>query len=267
MNGNTTLTSIEIAPDDPSIAVGESVQFSALGSFSNGGTEDITSLANWFSSDITVATFDEPALATGQNAGTSQIYVAYEGLTSNVQKITVISKPPDAEFSADKTTGAAPLTVSFTDNSTKQQFITSWEWDFGDGATSIEQNPLHIYTTAGLYTISLTVTDKFGNGDMETRADYITVDDDDIEAEFGSDSNEDTAPLTVHFYDLTESEEAIISWQWDFGDGGTSMMRNPSHEYTQAGTYTVSMTVVDDEGDSDTETKAGYVVVSDSKPD
>jgi len=70
-----------------------------------------------------------------------------------------------------------------------------------------------------------------------------------------------TAPLTVQFTDT--STNAPTSWSWSFGDGGTSTAQNPSHQYTSAGTYTVSLTAANAAG-SDGETKAGYVVVTSS---
>ena len=79
---------------------------------------------------------------------------------------------PGADFTADLTSGSVPLTVNFTDQSTGD--ITSWSWDFGDGATSTEQNPSHTYTDPGTYTVSLTVTGP-GGSDTETKADYIEV--------------------------------------------------------------------------------------------
>ena len=85
------------------------------------------------------------------------------------------SEPPEvvgAGFTADLTSGPVPLTVNFTDQSTGD--ITSWSWDFGDGATSTEQNPSHTYTDAGTYTVSLAVTGLCGS-DTEVKANFITV--------------------------------------------------------------------------------------------
>ena len=79
---------------------------------------------------------------------------------------------PIAEFTATPTNGTAPLTVNFTDQS--QNSPTSWQWDFGDGNTSIEQNPSHIYDSEAYYSISLTVTNDDGS-DTETKTDYIYV--------------------------------------------------------------------------------------------
>ncbi|MDD4253969.1 MAG: PKD domain-containing protein [Methanofollis sp.] len=80
--------------------------------------------------------------------------------------------PLAADFTAEPTTGIAPLAVHFTDHSTGGP--TSWAWDFGDGETSTEQHPAHTYTAPGTYTVSLTVTNS-GGSDTRTKTDYITV--------------------------------------------------------------------------------------------
>lgn len=77
-----------------------------------------------------------------------------------------------ADFSATPTSGTTPLTVSFTDKSTGD--IDTWQWDFGDGTTSTERNPTHSYTTAGDYTVKLTVTGPEGS-DTKTVSSYILV--------------------------------------------------------------------------------------------
>jgi PKD repeat protein len=77
-----------------------------------------------------------------------------------------------AEFSATPTSGNGPLEVQFTDQSTGEN--TSWDWDFGDGATSNEQNPSHAYVAAGTYTVSLEVTGSSGS-DTVFKTAYITV--------------------------------------------------------------------------------------------
>lgn len=79
---------------------------------------------------------------------------------------------PKAKFTADTISGDIDLLVSFTDNSTGN--VTDWLWDFGDGTTSIEQNPSHSYAKEGSYTVSLKVTGS-GGDDTETITDYITV--------------------------------------------------------------------------------------------
>lgn len=77
---------------------------------------------------------------------------------------------PIASFSATPTNGSSPLNVAFTDQSTGNP--KSWLWDFGDGTTSNSQNPTHIYSAAGIYTVILTVTNAAGNS---TAISNITV--------------------------------------------------------------------------------------------
>jgi PKD repeat protein/C1A family cysteine protease len=166
--------------------------------------------------------------------------------------------PPVAAFSANPLSGAAPLTVAFTDQSTGGP--TSWAWTFGDGGISTEQNPSHIYPAVGTYTVKLTVTNSAGSDD-ELKTNFITV----IEAavsptaEFTADVTKGDAPLTVEFTDLSMNNPT--SWSWDFGDDGTSDTQNSSHTYSDAGIYTVSLTVTN-AGGSDTETKTDYITVT-----
>ena len=164
---------------------------------------------------------------------------------------------PAADFVGDPTSGPAPLTVSFTDLSTGNP--TSWDWTFGDTGTSQQQNPSHEYTSAAQYTVSLTAANQFGQ-DTETKPDYITATEPGPPmAEFSGNPTQGPPPLTVYFTDL--SSGSPTSWDWTFGDGGTSQAQHPSHDYTSINTYTVSLTVQNPQG-QDTETKPGYITVS-----
>lgn len=164
---------------------------------------------------------------------------------------------PNAAFVGSPTSGCAPLSVNFTDQSTGD--VTSWSWNFGDGATSTLQNPGHSYANAGSYTVSLTVTGP-GGSDTETKTNYITVTTAPTAAFSGSPTS-GNAPLTVSFTD--QSTGSPTSWSWNFGDGGSSTAQNPSHSYASAGTYTVALTVSNSCG-SDTETKVNYITVSEA---
>jgi PKD repeat protein len=88
--------------------------------------------------------------------------------------ITVLPVGSDfqADFSASPLSGEVPLTVAFTDTSTGD--IDSWMWTFGDAGTSTEQNPTHIYSESGVYTVTLTITGSLGSI-TETKTAYITV--------------------------------------------------------------------------------------------
>ncbi len=169
--------------------------------------------------------------------------------------INVLFDPPTADFIGEPDSGLVPLEVQFTDMSTDS--VNNWDWDFGDGETSYEQNPLHTYDSAGIYTVSLGVTGPGGN-DEAIKEDYITVTAEAPQADFSGTPTSGMAPLTVEFSDLSSGE--IDTWKWFFGDGDSAMVQYPGHEYTNPGTYTVSLTATGP-GGSDTETKADYIVV------
>jgi PKD repeat protein len=179
--------------------------------------------------------------------------------------ITVSPAPvaPKADFSGTPTSGAAPLTVSFTDLSTPgtSPILTRF-WTFGDGSTSTETNPTHTYNAAGNYNVSLAVTTTDGT-DSQTKNDYIKVCQI-PSADFVGAPTTGVAPLNVLFTDLSTGNPSNRSW--NFGDGGTSSSTNPSHQYSDPGTYTVSLTASNSCG-SDTETKTAYITVGDPCPD
>src|SRR6185503_54783 len=146
--------------------------------------------------------------------------------------------PPAADFAATPTLGPAPLTVVFGDLTTGA--VTSWAWDFGDGATASEQNPVHVYTTPGVYGVTLTAT-RPGGGNARTRSSLITVEAAPPGAAFGATPTSGPAPLGVQFTDLSTSTPT--GWSWSFGDGATSSQQHPLHVYANPGTYTVTLTV------------------------
>jgi len=86
--------------------------------------------------------------------------------------VSEVILPPEAEFTANRTIGYAPLTVAFTDLSTGRP--DSWAWSFGDGENSTDQHPVHTYTEPGSYTVRLSVDNEAG-GSTEIWMDYITV--------------------------------------------------------------------------------------------
>ncbi len=175
--------------------------------------------------------------------------------------ITVTEPPPVADFTADPTSGTAPLTVQFTDQSTGT--INQWYWDFNnDGLVdSTARNPQAVYISDGPYSVKLTVIGPTGS-DSLTRTDYIWVGSLPPPAPvagFSATPLSGDFPLAVSFTD--ESTGIISSWSWTFGDGGTSTAQNPDYEYSDPGSYTVSLTVTGP-GGSDTETKTNYITVT-----
>lgn len=145
-----------------------------------------------------------------------------------------------ASFSASATTGSIPFDVQFTDL-TSNPGVTSWLWDFGDATTSTDQHPAHTYTTAGSFTVSLTVT-TIDCTDIKTIGGYITAYGQ-LAPCFAMDTNFGRRPLEVQFTDLSVSPVPITDWLWRFGDGSTSTGQNPVHIYKVPGLFSVSLTV------------------------
>lgn len=163
--------------------------------------------------------------------------------------------PPVADFTCNYTEGFHPLMVTFQSQSTGGGNMT-YEWDFGDGNTNTNSNsPSNVYEEPGIYTVSLTVSNEEGS-DTEVKQDYITVNNNLI-AHFFAENTEGEIPLEVHFHSYTTQGDPT-SYLWSFGDGSNSTEANPIHTYTEAGTYTVSLTVTNEFG-SDTETQEGLV--------
>lgn len=170
-----------------------------------------------------------------------------------------VDPSPVANFGADTLTSCTvPFTVTFSDSSSG---AVSWAWDFGDGNTSNLQNPVHIYTAPGTYTVSLIVTGANGCEDTLVQNNYIQI----VEpvANFNGLPLLGCVPLTVNFTDLSTSNEPIVSWQWDFGDGGIDSVQNPSYTYNATGVYTVTLIIVNSSGCTDTLTQVNYVQVGD----
>lgn len=212
---------------------------------------------SWDFGDGGTSTESDPS-HTYQNAGSYDVSLTVTGPggsdTETKTDYITVGSPPVADFSGEPTSGCAPLEVDFTDESTGDP--TSWLWDFGDGQTSTDQNPTHIYDNPGSYTVSLTATNSVGS-DTKTKTDYITVGSEPAAA-FSADPVEGCPPLEVSFTD--ESSGYPDSWQWDFGDGGSSTESDPDHTYEEPGTYTVSLSVSNACGE-DTETKQDFITI------
>jgi beta propeller repeat protein len=188
--------------------------------------------------------------------GDKVVWTDWGNEKTNVYMGTLISsKLPIAAFSASPISGKAPLTVAFTDTSTGTP--KKWKWDFGDGTTSTKQNPTHKYSKAGVYTIKLTVTNAAGSNTV-TKSNYITVTAKPVAA-FSASPTSGKSPLNVKFTD--KSTGSPKKWKWDLGDGTKSFLQNPTHKYTKAGKYTVTLAVTNAAG-INTVTKSNYITVT-----
>jgi PKD repeat protein/murein DD-endopeptidase MepM/ murein hydrolase activator NlpD len=180
-----------------------------------------------------------PDLPTGTGYALRITSITNPSLSATSSQPFELSTVPQAGFHATPLMGEIPLPVAFTDASTGA--VTSWQWHFGDGATSTERNPVHVYANPGVYTVSLMVGGPLGT-DVSTRAQFITAVYPPLTAAFSGHPMLGLPPLAVTFTDRS-SGPPRTSWRWDFGDGATSTLQNPSHIYNELGVYTVTLTV------------------------
>lgn len=141
---------------------------------------------------------------------------------------------------ADVTLGAAPLTVSFGVVVNSGSWF-SYLWDFGDGATSTIQNPVHIYTTTGYHTVVLTAYDSGGSSESVMMRAWIRVG----ELSFTTSYNGDAEPpVTASFTNTSAAPTGyeFYDWDWTFGDASlNSGATGPSHVYSEYGNYNAQL--------------------------
>ena len=131
-------------------------------------------------------------------------------------------------------------TFQFFDNSTSNLPVESWNWDFGDGATSGLQNPIHAYNSMGYYNVCLTITSDSGQCTSTACMSIFVSGGGGLNCEavfsYVADSSN-----TVYFYDQSIPVNSITYYEWSFGDGNISNLQNPVHTYAAGGTYSVCL--------------------------
>lgn len=170
--------------------------------------------------------------------------------------VMVYHEPPCAAFFEHVEMSTDPYTYQYVDQSIGN--IISWQWDFGDGSTSTHQNPIHSYYENGEYDVCLSVTNEAGTcTDVYCETFYVGITPDCMANFYFS---QDTInPLNFHFTDASTGN--IEFWEWDFGDGTTSELQNPSHTFNAPGIYFVCLTIGNSTGDC-SETLCKEVVVT-----
>ena len=191
--------------------------------------------------------------------GTLYIVVTRQQYQPHFGTVSVIApNPPVADFTGTPTTIIERESVTFTNTS---QYAATCLWNFGDGETSTEMNPVHTYMTPGTYTVTLQIENTLGN-DTKTKTDYITVNPNTNPpiADFVASETTINMGSSVTFTDMTQNIPTSWSWTFNGGTPATSTEQNPTITYSEPGQYTVTLVATNAYG-SDTETKTAYINV------
>ena len=150
----------------------------------------------------------------------------------------------NASFNADIISGCSPLVVNFTNTSTNS---ISYTWDFGNGTTSILNNPSATFVNPGFYTVKL-VANGATSSDSIISIDYIHV----LDKPMASLTyNIITNCETDNIIDFTNSSTGATSYIWDFGNGDTSSIISPTYSYSYPGSFPVTLVAYNSIGCSD----------------
>ncbi len=209
--------------------------------------------------------FGDGTVSSDQNPVKNYLQPGFYSVMLTVQKETQIDTitkidyievlvPLVADFSANTTLVIPGQEVVFNDLTAGNP--ASWQWDFGNGTTSNQQNPSVIYTDPGNYSVSLYVSTAYQQ-DTLVKSGYITVLIP-LEAEFEADTTIVVSGETVEFTDFSQGSPS--SWFWTFGDGESSDLQHPDHTFFQSGYRTISLTISDTLQTS-TEMKQDYIQV------
>jgi PKD repeat protein len=208
--------------------------------------------------------FSSPAVADIDHNPDLEILIGAMG-GMDYRRLFVFRAIPDLDhlpvpaFTASPLAGGWPLAVAFTDQSSNGP--TVWQWDFGDGNTSPEQNPTNTYLIPGTNSVTLTVANANGSATL-TETNYIIVYP--VPAsDFTATPLAGSVPLTVEFTDT--SLYGPTSWSWDFGDGRTSSLCNPTNTYPGPGVYPVTLTAGNTYG-TNVALKTNYIAVFAVRP-
>jgi gliding motility-associated-like protein len=233
------------------ICVGSPAQFTNT---SNPATYVST---NWFFSDGTTSSEISPnPVFTMPGVYQVKLVTDFGTCKDSVVKSVTVADKPTAGFTASNFKACkGPLNVTFTNTSVNG---TSFTWNFGDNSTSTIRNPVHTYTNAGTYTVTLTAKNAAGCEDVIVKQELVRI----VPPKILSLQNlgvKGCIPLTITPDAIIQDSVAGSTYLWEFGDGSTSTVAKPSHTYTTTGNFNVKLTITTPAGCTDTLTFVGAV--------
>lgn len=219
--------------------------------FNNTQGFDINTLWLWDFGDGVTSTNMNPTHAyTDTGYYDITLTVINEGCrTDTVREKYVLIVVPKADYYFDYDC-TLPTTIAFHDTS---QGAQTWFWDFGDGTTSTQQSPTHVFPNTSNYNITLVVTNAT-TGCVDSMKKTIPV------GAAGTNFSADTTVgCTAFAVNFTDESALAQGWKWDFGDGGIATTQNPVHTYTVPGTYDVTLITNPNGQCPDTLIKTAYI--------
>lgn len=206
-------------------------------------TSNVANIWLWDFGDGNSSVFEHP-LHSYQNPGIYTVTLSVsdgQGCTDTIIKQALIEvQEVNAQFTYSSPTNCPPVISSFNNSSTG---ATLYQWNFGDSSTSHLMSPSHIYTAAGTYDITLIATNDIGCSDTIQSTSPIVIPGPVLNYTINAITACDSLSITIQNLSIN----AINSY-WDFGDGGTSTLTNPTHTYTSPGTYIVTLISEDSSG-------------------
>ena len=179
-----------------------------------------------------------------------KLSIKKRGCRSTTNSDTIIINKATANFSYNQLSYCVPIDVIFQDSSINP---IDWNWQFGDGNTSAQPNPMHQFLTMPTDSTTLTITDINGCKDS-LKAVIIN----ELDAEFIA---SDTITCVNTNITFTSLDDVVNFWEWDLGDGTISNDSVVTHQYQTSGTYQVKLIVSDGQGCNDTVIKLNYIEV------
>jgi gliding motility-associated-like protein len=166
---------------------------------------------------------------------------------SITQQVTVIGVVPQAAFTVNNPSQClSGNSFVFTNNSTISAGTMTYAWSFGNGQTSTLVNPVHTYTQAGTYTVTLIASST--NGCRDTTRQFVIVRPQPQPSFTVNSSSQCQGTNSFVFTNTSSIATGSMTYQWRFGDGQGSTQASPTHSYTQVGTYTVTLIAVSEYG-------------------
>jgi PKD repeat protein len=190
----------------------------------------------WDFGDGTTGSGPAPAhvyTADGNYAATVIVTTIENCRDTVTMQVPIVVNGPEANFNSPTPANCAPSVVEFFDLS---QEAVAWYWDFGDNTNSTVQHPVKLYDQPGVYDIMLVVTSSAGCSDTLLMPEYVTVLG--PATTFSVSSQNACIGSPVQFTDLSNGS---VEWEWNFGEGNTSIEQNPSFTYQDTGSYVVTL--------------------------